>query len=572
MKQAQSRIAAIAEHLKPTPDTSDVDNANKVFRSELSPVSLLRRTCSLYPTRTAFVHGNNGGSAVSYSAFSERVRRLARALSTNFGVGEGDRVAVLVPNTPCILEANFAVPLCLAQIVSINTRLNQDEIDYILTLSQPKVLFVDHELEHLTVNFKKCGVAHRVVVADLFGTKTAANDPYEQLIAGADAAPWSSFPPLKSEDDVISINFTSGTTGRPKGVMYHHRGAYLNSLCLALEMGMTSESNFLWTLPMFHASGWCFPWAVCAVGATHTLIRKVDYDLIWHLFETANITHYCGAPTVQLSIVNHKSAHPLNRQIKTMVAAAPPSPTLLEGLLKIGITPFHVYGLTETYGPSTICAWQSEWRSLGYAEMAEKLSRQGQAFLASDEVQVWDEETGREVPADGTTLGEVVFRGNLVMKGYLNDEKATRESFKGGVFHTGDVGVKHPDGYIELRDRKKDIIISGGENISTIEIEQAIVSHPAVFETCVVSAPDNQWGERPIAYVTLKKEISSSQHAAFEQELLKYLRTKIAGYKMPIRVHILVELPKTSTGKIQKFVLRDQEWAKAGRVGGKKIN
>ncbi|KAI8614710.1 AMP-dependent synthetase and ligase [Chytriomyces sp. MP71] len=589
MSIPSQRIAAIASHLRPGPapaaghsQPAEAGTRGKQLanRSELNPVSLLARSERLFPARTAFVHADNGHARADYATFAARVRSFASALIDTFAVAKGDRVAVLMPNNPCILEANFAVPLCLAQLVSINTRLLAPEVEYILTLSEAKVLLVDKDLVHLTENYKACGVAHRIVVSDAFGLPNAPEkDEYEALIAsglrdGVVQRGWDDFPPLESEDDVISINFTSGTTGKPKGVMYHYRGAYLNSLCLSLELGMNCETNYLWILPMFHASGWCFPWAVTAVGGAHTLLRRVDYTQIWDLLRHHAITHYCGAPTVQLSIANHPSATSLPKEVKTMVAAAPPSPTLLESLLRLHITPLHVYGLTETYGPSTVCAWQPEWRALAPDALAQKLARQGHAFLACDALRVLDAQ-GRDVPRDGRSVGEVVFSGNLVMKGYLNDAEATAKAFRDGVFWSGDVGVVHPDGYVELRDRQKDIIISGGENIATIEIEQAIVAHPAVLETCVVSSPDTQWGERPVAYVTLKQPLpqGAGAEAVFEKELLLFLRTRLAGFKLPVRAHVLAELPKTSTGKIQKFVLRDREWAKAGKGDGdKKIN
>ncbi|KAJ3022291.1 UNVERIFIED_CONTAM: hypothetical protein HDU68_009223 [Siphonaria sp. JEL0065] len=566
---AKERIEAISNHLSDSNTTS-----TKVFRSELSPLSLLWRTVSLFPARNAFVHAQNNNAACSYEQFGARIKQFAVALQAKAGLVKGEKVAVLVPNSPVILEANFGVPLAGGVLVSINSRLLQDEVEYILKLSKARVLFVDKELEHLTANWKGCGVRIRIISADLYGLENAKSDPYEQFLADAARAASSksldSFPRLENEEDTIAINFTSGTTGKPKGVMYHYRGAYLNALCMVVEMGMTVETNYLWILPMFHASGWCFPWAVSAVGGCHTLLRKVDYGQIWDLLLNSGITAYCAAPTVQLAIVNHPAAKPLPKPVKTMVAAAPPSPTLLEAMLKLKISPIHVYGLTETFGPATICTWQPEWSHLGPHELAEKLSRQGHAFLASDEVLVLDPKTGKPVPNDGVTLGEVAFRGNLVMTGYLDDENATAEAFRGGFFHSGDVAVKHKDGYIELRDRQKDIIISGGENISTIEIENAIMSHSSILETCVVSSPDAQWGERPVAYVTLKSPVKDE--AAFINELLVYLKTKLAGFKMPVRVHILAELPKTSTGKIQKYVLRAEEWKKQGVTGGKMIN
>ncbi|KAJ3203190.1 hypothetical protein HDU82_006772 [Entophlyctis luteolus] len=562
------RIASITNHLAPQTATDDLP----VYRTELSPLSLLQRTVALYPNRPAFAHN---GSVCNYAEFGRRVRQFALGLQKKGGIQPGERVAVLCPNTPTILEAHFAIPLVGAVLVCINVRLAQEEVEYILKASKSRMLFIDAEFMHLTRNWKSCGVRVVIPCEDLFGKPNSHLDRYEQFLADsakiAALASWESFPPLNSESATIAINFTSGTTGKPKGVMTHYRGAYLNSLCLAIEMKMSCETNYLWIVPMFHASGWCFPWAVTSVGGCHTLLRKVDYTEIWRLINDTGITHYCAAPTVQLGITDHPHASPVapTRRMCTMVAAAPPSPTLLASLLKLNITPIHVYGLTETYGPCVVCAWQPEWRTLDVNALAEKLSRQGHCFLAGDQIQVVDFETGVPVPSDGTTLGEVVIRGNLVMTGYLDDEAATREAFRGGVFHTGDVAVKHVDGYIELRDRKKDIIITGGENVSTIEVENALVAHPAVLEACIVSTPDDKWGERPVAYITLKEK--NVDEAQLREDLALFLRRRLAGFKVPARIEIVMELPKTSTGKVQKFVLRGREWANAGK-GLKRIN
>ncbi|KAJ3125087.1 hypothetical protein HK100_010996 [Physocladia obscura] len=579
MSGALTRISQLEAQLSQTSEVGEWggDNGRKVWRTELSPVSLLRRTAALHPNRCAFIVAGNNNATCDYAEFARRVKQLAIALERKAGVIKGESVAVLMPNSNVILEAHFAVPLAGAVLVCINTRLTQREVEYILKKSKSRVLLVDASLMHLTVNWKSCGVRVIIPCEDAYGLPTAHLDRYEQFLGDcsklAVKSDWSDFPPLKSEDDSIAINFTSGTTGNPKGVVTHYRGAYLNALCLAVEMQLTCETNYLWTLPMFHASGWCFPWAVSAVGGTHTLLRKIDYPTIWNLFINNRITHYCAAPTVQLAIVNYESAVAFtDRKITTMVAAAPPSPTLLEALLKLGIHPIHVYGLTETYGPCTVCTWQPEWHSLPLHELAEKLSRQGHTFLAGDETIIVDFETGQPVPSDGITLGEVCFSGNLVMKGYLDDESATREAFRGGVFHTGDVAVKHPDGYIELKDRSKDIIISGGENISTIEIENAVMTHDRVLECCVVSTPDEAWGERPVVYLTLKRQnVNAAGDEAFVVELLAFLKGLLAGFKMPVRVNVVAELPKTSTGKIQKFILREAEWKNfGGSNGGRK--
>ncbi|KAJ3415426.1 hypothetical protein HDV05_005020 [Chytridiales sp. JEL 0842] len=568
---ALARLQSISNHLSeanPTASNTKIITSNetvanrKTYRTELNPVSFLKRSSQVYPSRPGYIYND---LTVNYSQFASRVRHCAASLIAA-GMQKGDKVGVLLPNIPAILESYFSIPLAGCILVAINTRLNEDEVKYILQFSKVKLLIVDKELVHLAAS---AGVP-KMVIAD----ETATVDPYEVFVFshGKKEAPgWDWFPDLESEDDVITINFTSGTTGRPKGVMYHYRGAYLNALGEAMEMRMGPESRYLWTVPMFHASGWCFPWAIGAVSACSILLRKVDYGLIWKLFREKGVTHYGAAPTVQTMIVHHPDAKPLGRQITTMVAAAPPSPTLLESMMKLGLVAVHVYGLTETYGPITVCAWQEEWKTLSAHEQAAYLSRQGQGYIVADEVRVVNPDM-TDTPWDGQSLGEVVMRGNIVMKGYLDDTKATEEAFRGGWFHSGDLGVRHPDGYIELRDRMKDIIISGGENISTIEVEQAVVSFPQVLEASVVATPDDKWGERPVVYLTLVEEALGMDHAVLKERLMKHLRGCIAGYKMPVRVEILDALPKTSTGKVQKFVLREREWKKAGKIGKKRIN
>jgi fatty-acyl-CoA synthase len=457
-----------------------------------------------------------------------------------------DRVAFICPNIPPMLEAHYGVPAAGGILVAINTRLSSDEIGYILQHSGATFLFVDAEYEGLIKPLDLKGV--RVVRVDDTG---AAGDPYEDFLASGSPEPVESW--LEDEEETISINYTSGTTGRPKGVMYSHRGVWVNAIGEVVETAMSFDAKYLWTLPMFHCNGWCFTWAVTAVAGTHVCLRKVEPARIWELIDSEGITHYNGAPTVQIGVVNDPRAHKLARPVTVTVAGAPPSPTLLGKLKELGFKPVHVYGLTETYGPHTVCGWNAEWDALPADEQARLAARQGQGYALFDLVRVVDAEMN-DVPRDGETLGEVIMVGNNVAKGYYEQPDATGEAFRGGWFHSGDIGVWHPDGYIELRDRKKDIIISGGENISTIEVEQCVARHPAVMECAVVAIPDEKWGERPKAFVTLKP----GQRAS-EREIIDFCKQHIAGFKAPAAVEF-GELPKTSTGKIQKFVLRDREW------------
>ena len=527
-----------------------ISRETQPYRTELTPVSFLRRSAYVFPDKIAVVHGDR---RYTYRQFEERANRLASGLRAA-GLRHLDRVAFICPNTPAMLEAHFGVPAAGLVLVPINTRLNSDEIGYILKHSGAKFVFVDHELEGLVKPLDLAGV--RVIRVDDTG---AAGDPYEDFLAAASPEPGE--PWIEDEMETLSINYTSGTTGRPKGVMIHHRGGYLNAVGELLETGLSFDSTYLWTLPMFHCNGWCFTWGVTAMSATHVCLRRVESARIWDLIDKEGVTHYCGAPTVQIGIVNDPKAHPLPRPVTCAVAGAPPSPTLLARLKELGFRPVHVYGLTETYGPHTVCAWHAEWDRLPSDEMAKKAARQGQGYVVFDLVRVVDD-TMQDVPMDGETLGEVVMRGNNVMKGYFEQPDASAEAFRGGWFHSGDIAVWHPDGYIELRDRKKDIIISGGENISTIEVEQAVARHPAVMECAVVAVPDEKWGERPKAFVTLKPGMKTT-----EAEVIEFCRQHIAHFKCPAAVEF-GDLPKTSTGKVQKFVLRDKEWK--GRA--KRIN
>lgn len=435
----------------------------KVYRSELTPLSFLKRSAYVFPDKLAMVHGER---RYTYREFEERVNRLASRISSE-GFSKEDRVAFLCPNVPAMLEAHFAVPAAGNVLVAINTRLSVEEVSYIVEHSGAKLVFVDAELEALLQN-----VDVETIRIDDTGEK---GDPYEDYLAEGSPEPVQSV--LEDEEETISINYTSGTTGRPKGVMYTHRGGYLGALGNVVEMKMDTETRYLWTLPMFHCNGWTFPWAVTAVAGTHVCLRRVDPDRIWDLFESENITHYCAAPTVHIGLVNDSKAHRLEHPVTIASGGSPPSPTLLARLREVNLHPIHVYGLTETYGPTTICEWHSEWDVLPNEEQASLLSRQGQGHVTSDLARVVDEAMN-DVPLDGQTEGEVVMHGNIVMKGYFDNEEATREAFKGGWFHSGDVAVWHSDGYIEIKDRSKDVIISGGENISSIEVEQTLVKHP----------------------------------------------------------------------------------------------
>lgn len=517
--------------------------SNKVYRSELTPLTFLRRSAYVYPEKIAVVQGDR---RYTYREFEERVNRLTSVL-LNSGLKKHERVAFLSPNTPALLEAHFAVPAARGILVAINTRLSSNEIKYVLDHSGSRFLFVDEELYPLvkTLDLKGVQIFHITDSGD-------PEDPYEKLLKGGSAEPVELL--LENEEEMISINYTSGTTGRPKGVVYTHRGAYLNSLGEVIETGMNADSVYLWTLPMFHCNGWCFTWAVTAVAGTHVCLRKVGPDRIWELINKEHITHFNGAPTIYLMVVNSPRATRLQRPITVTIAAAPPSPTLFKQLNELNFRPIHVYGLTETYGPITVCAWHKEWEDLSLEEQAHLQSRQGQGYITADLVHVVDE-NNNDVPRDGTTIGEVVMQGNNVMKGYYRQRISTEEAFRGGWFHSGDLGVWHSDGYIELRDRQKDIIISGGENISTIEVEQTITKHPDVLECAVIAIPDKKWGERPKAFVTLKES-----RIVTEEDIISFCRDKLAHFKCPAAVEFC-NLPKTSTGKVQKYLLREKEWS-----------
>ena len=523
--------------------------ASRVFRTEMNPVDFLRRAAYVYPEKIAVVDGER---RYSHAKLAERSWRLANALRSA-GLRKGDRVATLLFNSSPMLEAHFGVPAAGGILVAINNRLAGPEVGYILEHSGARFLLLDAELEPLVAQLALSDVT--VIRWDRGDT----DSHYEQFLAAASREMPDSW--LEDEEETISINYTSGTTGQPKGVQYTYRGAYLNALSEVIVARISPESVYLWTLPMFHCNGWCFPWAVTAVAATHVALRAVDPDVVWRLIDEEGVTHYNGAPTVHLMIINHSKAHRLEQQVTAMVAASPPSPTLLARMAALNFRIVHVYGLTETYGPITVCPTQEGWDELPVERRAELLARQGQAYPSADLVRVVDPEM-RDIPRDAATMGEVVMRGNNVMSGYFADDAATEKAFRGGWFHSGDLAVWHPDGNIELRDRSKDIIISGGENISSIEVEQTICAHPAVLECAVIGIPHERWGERPKAFVTLNSEASASA-----DEIIAFCRQRLAHYKCPDTIEF-GPLPKTSTGKVQKFALREREWAgRKTRVG-----
>ena len=514
----------------------------------LTPLDYLERSAAVFREKTAVVDGN---IRRTYPELRERVHRFAAALQA-LGVRPGDRVAVLSPNLSALLEAHFAVPLAAGVLCALNTRLTVAEIDYILGHCGASVLVYDADFDDFVRELNPKARCIRVGAKPSNGE--TAHD-YETLLAGADPA--SILRVDVDEDATLSINYTSGTTGRPKGVMYTHRGAFVNAQAEIFHANLRPESVYLWTLPMFHCNGWIFPYAVTAAGATHVCLRKVDPKKIFELIETEKITHFCGAPTVLIALANDPSARPFPHKVYATTAGAPPSPTIIKQMEDLGAEITHVYGLTETYGPITVCQWQSpQWDGVDEAERARLKSRQGVAMLTMEarDVRVVDSNLA-DVPADGKTPGEIVMRGNNVMKGYYEDPEATAKAFAGGWFHSGDVAVVQPDGYIEIVDRAKDVIISGGENISTVQVEKVLVSHDAVLECAVVAMPDAKWGEVPKAFVTLKpgRELTA-------EALIAFAREQLPGFKTPKAVEF-GPLPKTSTGKIQKFVLREKEWA-----------
>ena len=521
----------------------------------LTPLDFLAWSAAVFPERTGVRYG---AQELSWGEVDRRCRRLASALR-GLGVGRGDTVAVLCPNTPPMLEAHYGIPMAGAVLNALNTRLDPASIAFILEHGEAKVLLTDTEWAPI-VKAALAQTTARPMIVDILdpaapGERLGELD-YEALLAGGDPA--FAWEPPADEWDAISLCYTSGTTGNPKGVVYHHRGAFLNAMGNALVFGLNSRSSYLWTLPMFHCNGWTYTWGVTAVGGTHVCLRKVDPAAIFPLIADAGVTHLCGAPIVLNMLVHAPESVKRRFDHKIEVAtggAAPPS-AVIEAMERMGFRVTHLYGLTESYGPATVCIEQAEWPDLPLERRAGLMARQGVRYPTLAEIMVAEPEGMEEVPADGATLGEIMVRGNTVMKGYLKNPAATAEAFRGDWYHTGDLAVRHPDGYVEVKDRSKDIIISGGENISSLEVEEALYRHPAVMEAAVVAMPDPHYGERPCAFVTLKEGAEADAAA-----IVAWCRDRLAHYKAPSRV-VFGPLPKTSTGKIQKFELRER--AKAG--------
>jgi fatty-acyl-CoA synthase len=517
----------------------------------LTPLVFLDWSADVYPDRPAVVHGTR---RYSWAQTRERCRRLASALTAR-GVGRGDTVSVVAANTPEMVEAHFGVPMTGAVLNAINNRLDAATIAFILDHAQARVLITDREFAPAVAGaLRRCEASPLVIDIDDPeydgpGDRLGAVD-YEALLAGA--APEYQRTEPADEWQAIALNYTSGTTGNPKGVVYHHRGAHLNAVGNILTWGMPRHSVYLWTLPMFHCNGWCFPWTVAANAGTNVCLRKVDAADILRLMRSEGVTHYCGAPVVHSLLIN--APEELREgvgMVSAMVAGAAPPAAMIEGMERLGFDLTHVYGLTETYGPAAVCAKHEGWNDLDVAGRARRNGRQGVRYLLQDAMTVIDPQTGRPVPADGESIGEIVFRGNITMSGYLKNPDATREAFDGGWFHSGDLAALEPDGYVKIKDRAKDVIISGGENISSLEVEDVLYRHPAVALAGVVAQPDPKWGETPRAYVELKPGAAAS-----EAELIEHCRANLPHFKAPKSV-VLGPLPKTSTGKIQKHVLRE---------------
>jgi fatty-acyl-CoA synthase len=532
-------------------DTLDATPANF---AQLTPLSLIQRAAHTYPDQISVIHGTK---RFTWAETYARCRRLASALNAR-GVGIGDTVAIMGSNTPEMYEAAFGVPMCGAVLNTLNVRLDAANIGFCLNHGEANVLITDLEFS-ATVKEALAGIGREILVidiaddmADIDGEHLGEMD-YEAFLEQGD--PEYSWQPPVNEWDAISLNYTSGTTGDPKGVVYHHRGAYLNALSNIIGWNMGHHPVYLWTLPMFHCNGWCFPWTLAAVAGTNVCLRQVNAGNIYAAIADHKVTHFCGAPIVLSFVINatDEERRAFDHKVNVMTAAAPPPAATLQRMQEQGFDVTHVYGLTETYGPAVMCAWKPEWNDLPIDEQTLMKGRQGVKYHVLEDLSVMDPETMTPVPADGETMGEVMFRGNIVMKGYLKNPATTDAALAGGWFHSGDLGVIEPDGYIKLKDRSKDIIISGGENISSIEVENTLHAHPAVMMAAVVAKPDDKWGETPCAFVELKDPNADTT----EQDIISFCRENLAHFKCPKTV-IFGTLPKTSTGKIQKFKLRDK--------------
>lgn len=528
----------------------------------LSPLRYLERAAYIYPDQAAMIHG---ARRISWREKYQRCRQFADQL-TNLGIGKNDTVSVLLPNVPAMLEAHFAVPMAGAVLNTLNTRLDAKTLAFMLEHAEAKVLLVDPEFAALAQEALAL-VPQKIYVIDVADAEyehhatalSIGEIEYEDWLKGGDANFDWQLP--QDEWDAISLSYTSGTTGNPKGVVYHHRGAYINAASNIIACGMTPRATYLWTLPLFHCNGWCFGWTLAANGGTNICLRKVDPELIFKLIAEHKVDYFCGAPIVLSMMINtpEEKRQAIEHRVEVMVAGAAPPAAIIEGMRHLGVNVTHVYGLTETYGPSALCASQAGWSDLSIQEQAQLHSRQGVPYPLQDGMKVIDPNTMQPVPHDGQTMGEIMFRGNIVMKGYLKNKEATEEAFAGGWFHTGDLAVCQPDGYAKITDRSKDVIISGGENISSLEVEEVLYQHPAILTAAVVAKPDPRWQEVPCAFIELK-----AGKEATAEEIIEYCKQHLARFKVPKDV-VITEIPKTSTGKLQKFVLR--EWAQKRAVG-----
>ena len=525
---------------------------NAANYTALTPVSFLAKAAYVYPERTAVIHGD---VRRNWRETYARCRQLASALEKR-GVVHGDTVAAMLPNVPAMMELHFGPAMIGAVLNTLNTRLDAEAIAFMLDHAEAKVLFTDREFAATVSRALKLAKATPLVidVDDALFTdgENVGTLEYEALLAEGDPEFRWRFP--ADEWEAITLNYTSGTTGNPKGVVYHYRGAYLNAINNILDWSMPKYPVYLWTLPMFHCNGWCFNWTLAALAGTNVCLRKVEAQKIFELIKAEKVTHYCGAPIVHSMLIDAPEAlrQGIDHKVHGMVAAAAPPAAMIEGMERLGFDITHVYGLTEVYGPATVCAKHDAWESLDVCERARLNGRQGVRYLMEDGLAVMDPQTMQPVPADGETMGEIMFRGNITMKGYLKNAEATREAFSGGWFHSGDLAVRQPDGYVKIKDRSKDIIISGGENISSLEVEDVLYRHPAVLAAAVVAMPDEKWGETPCAFVEIRPDAQLT-----DKEIIEFCRRHLASFKAP-RAVVFGELPKTSTGKIQKFVLREK--------------
>ncbi|MGP8262623.1 MAG: acyl-CoA synthetase [Rhodoblastus sp.] len=526
---------------------------NRANYAPLTPLGFLFRSADVYPNKLSVVYND---LRYTWAQTAQRCRRLASALQKR-GIGKNDTVAVMLPNVPAMFEVHFGAPMAGAVLNTLNTRLDAEAIAFMLDHGEAKVLLVDLEYSRVVAKALEMMKGEKPLVIDVddpgyAGGSFLGEIEYEAFLAEGDPAFEPA--PLEDEWDAISLNYTSGTTGNPKGVVYHHRGAHLNAVNNLLSWGMPPHSVYLWTLPMFHCNGWCFPWTMAANAGVNVCLRRVDPKAIFALIREHKVTHYCGAPIVHSLLINADPADraSLDHKVDGLVAGAAPPVAVIEGMEKLGISITHVYGLTETYGPASVCAKQPEWECEPLEQRAELNGRQGVRSLLLDGIDVFDLQHYEPVPHDGQTMGEIVFRGNIVMKGYLKNERATQESFAGGWYRSGDLAVVHPDGYIKIKDRSKDVIISGGENISSLEVEDVLYKHKDVLAAAVVATPDEKWGEVPCAFIELREGANPSK-----EELLEHCRAHLARFKVP-KLFVFGPLPKTSTGKIQKFLLREK--------------